>query len=814
MSRVQADKAYTNFQAGFITEATGLTFPENSCRDIDNCDIELKGTARRRLGLNVERGGGPLARNRFADQTFEGASGPYSNATAEVVVPQNELAVTCHLWPQPSSRDDMNLVVFQVGNVITVRDWDSENISDTGNLSDRITGTVSFRIDDADTGFMYNVSADEAARIPLNTSVGFGRIWFTSKAVIPFYMELYRSEGVTRLRILPVGYDEDTAPNGTIQIRDFNGVNDGLQVDENPVTLSDLHEYNLRNQGWSVQKIADFFNDNDSGVYPSNAQQWVLGKGPDDIFDYDLLIRQDFGTSPAPKGRFKLHALIGDKSQAAASDSDFNWELYNFCHPSPGFPGDLICAVKGGFDLVPPADELEIPRRYGERSQTSYACTAFFGGRLWLAGDENQKRPNGVYYSKTMTRVEDAGQMCSDNDPTSEHFSDLLATDGGTIYVTEADRILRLMPFASGLLVFAGNGVWFIYGGEGGFTATNYAVDKISNVGLSGTDTLVRTADACVYFTADSIYAITLPPQGAVPVATDVAETKILSFYSRIDASARERAQGCYDPISKKVFWSYLQQDEYDYPAYGTAYNRMLILDTRTGAYTKYSFVTDPDTNFMLGWSFPKRRLARPHVVGNVLIGEDTVVVGSDNVVVLDPDSSTDDFLTSIKTIIWQGSGDRLRLCEFYDTSFMDFANIETQDYTSYVVTGDETLGDLTRNKQASYVWSYFRRTEQGFRQNEDSDLILIRPSACTLVARWDWHNTSAGGRWSEPQQAYRYRRGFSGDSVDNGEEILYTKLKIRGKGHALSLKYESVSGKDFQLLGLAIPFTATGAPS
>jgi hypothetical protein len=189
-------------------------------------------------------------------------------------------------------------------------------------------------------------------------------------------------------------------------------------------------------------------------------------------------------------------------------------------------------------------------------------------------------------------------------------------------------------------------------------------------------------------------------------------------------------------------------------------------------------------------------------------------VVDTDNVTVMTDESETDDFLNSVKVMVWQGSNDRIRLSEFYDVSFVDFASIESTDYTSYVITGDETLGDLLRNKNAPYVHSFFRRTEQSFQQDENSDYVLVRPSGCTLTARWDWHDTSAGGRWSDPQQAYRYRRPVAAPSIDTGEEILYTKLKVRGRGHALSLKYESVSGKDFQLLGYAVPFTATGAPS
>jgi hypothetical protein len=33
-------------------------------------------------------------------------------------------------------------------------------------------------------------------------------------------------------------------------MRDFDGVNDGLAIDQEPSTLSKEHHYNLMNQGW------------------------------------------------------------------------------------------------------------------------------------------------------------------------------------------------------------------------------------------------------------------------------------------------------------------------------------------------------------------------------------------------------------------------------------------------------------------------------------------------------------------------------------------------------------------------------------
>lgn len=88
---------------------------------------------------------------------------------------------------------------------------------------------------------------------------------------------------------------------------------------------------------------------------------------------------------------------------------------------------------------------------------------------------------------------------------------------------------------------------------------------------------------------------------------------------------------------------------------------------------------------------------------------------------------------------------------------------------------------------------------------------------SCFVTAKWEWTDRAAAERWSTPQQAYKIQRVFfageDNESMEDGHPVVHTKLKIRGKGKALTIRFESEDGKDFQLLGFAIPFTATGTP-
>ena len=81
------------------------------------------------------------------------------------------------------------------------------------------------------------------------------------------------------------------------------------------------------------------------------------------------------------------------------------------------------------------------------------------------------------------------------------------------------------------------------------------------------------------------------------------------------------------------------------------------------------------------------------------------------------------------------------------------------------------------------------------------------------MTAKFDWNTTSTGKRWCGPYQVYRYQRVYVpvdvNDLYDTGESVIITKNKVRGKGKAMQLRFESEDGKDFQLLGYSIPYTA-----
>jgi len=149
--------------------------------------------------------------------------------------------------------------------------------------------------------------------------------------------------------------------------------------------------------------------------------------------------------------------------------------------------------------------------------------------------------------------------------------------------------------------------------------------------------------------------------------------------------------------------------------------------------------------------------------------------------------------------IVREGSSNKITMASFSSTSFLDWGDT---NYSSFAVTGYDFVGDLVTKKNAPYIAIYSRLTEEGFTGSVESGYESIRPSSLLVSAAWDFADT-----FSSTQQAYRlkYPVVVDPDNLSNfayPEDIIVTRLKIRGHGRSMRIKYESEQGKDFILLG------------
>lgn len=80
------------------------------------------------------------------------------------------------------------------------------------------------------------------------------------------------------------------------------------------------------------------------------------------------------------------------------------------------------------------------------------------------------------------------------------------------------------------------------------------------------------------------------------------------------------------------------------------------------------------------------------------------------------------------------------------------------------------------------------------------------------ITGKWDWTYNSTPGKQTVVQQGIKQRKYYiptsATDPRSDGYGVLRSRLKIRGRGDALTIRFDSEEGKDFQILGWSIPHT------
>jgi len=295
MSRAKENTLYSTFSRGLITEASPLTFPENSTSDELNCVLFSKGNRTRRLGFEREEGGVKLS--------------PHAGDSQNIAF--NE-----YVWKNVGKIDGLNFLVQQIGtnlffyNIIEGQSLTANQKGFTVNLANFFIPTPA------------NVIASDQL---ISMVSGEGVLFVTGQYCEPFYVE-YDEVGDTVIGV-----------KITVRERDFTGVDGNLAVDEEPTVLSAEHHYNLRNQGWVDPKepssalayspfgfqlniavntatgpIQDYFAA--VGRYPGNNKQWWSGKDANEDFQPANLEKIFFGNTRAPRGHYILDVFNKDRS--------------------------------------------------------------------------------------------------------------------------------------------------------------------------------------------------------------------------------------------------------------------------------------------------------------------------------------------------------------------------------------------------------------------------------------------------------------------------------------------------------------------
>ena len=399
-------------------------------------------------------------------------------------------------------------------------------------------------------------------------------------------------------------------------------------------------------------------------------------------------------------------------------------------------------------------------------------CVEFFAGRAWYAGVEALNLNNNIYYSQIIEKAEQFGYCYQQNDPTSEEFFTLLPSDGGVIKIPEIGRIVKLFNYQNILLVFATNGVWIVRGSSdrGGFTATDFSVRRISSLGTQSPQSFIDVRGFPMWWGEDGIYMIEYNPQFDSFSVENVSEETIKTFYLDIPAFNRKYAKGAYDVRNEVAYWLYTDnatQSEVEI----SKFDKVLCYNTRSKAF--YS------------WEIGDNEKVQ---VRGIIYVEDSVGTADPGIrytITWDNTPGSDQFLSyaSIQTDSWTDWATWSLAVTGDDT--------DEVDYTSYFITAYKLDAETMKFFQSNYIIVFMEReTDAGV----------------NMQGIWDFAFDPGSGQWTTRQDSYQ-QETYDPDLPYHS--IITRRLKVRGKGRCLQLKFSSQTDKPFTIIGWSIWQTA-----
>jgi len=565
-----------------------------------------------------------------------------------------------------------------------------------------------------------------------------------------------------------INYDDAlgtiTSTKIDFRIRDYEWLGDNTTYSDELATGATLvklrREYDTRNAGWRAEIATT------SGDAAYNT--WVAARST-----YPPLNLPWYSNKTAA-GAFSVTDFleIGQGSSLIANGS-YVYDLY-----------DMDRQTKSGIASI---------ENYTEA--TRFKACSTFQSRVFYAGMTSTKWGSTVFFTRVINQTEDFGEVLQRNDPTAESFSDLLADDGGYITIPEAFNIKRLHVLGSQILVFAENGVWSIRGIDDAFDATVYSVRKLSEDGIAyDTSFLVAESGRPYWWSTSGIHTMTASVEAQTLTEENISLPTIQTFFEAIDAGKKGQVTAAYDAFNRRLAWFFPSNDEtIDYKL-----TRALWFDEQIGAFYPWTIAEDTADKYIIQPYYSE---------GLSTSTQDLDVITSDGDAVID--SSSDIVITSRTGAAFSSSSlvfltrtdvatDRVTFGKFTNTNFLDW---EAANYSSFMETEYEFGGDLAKRKSFMYLHTFCKVTEDTITGNDVDGYDYTRPSSLLVSPFWDFRTSAS----QTAVEAYRLKNlpiptGIG--SLPPPRTVTVSRLRVKGRGRSMRLKFESSQGKDFHLLG------------
>ena len=654
---------------------------------------------------------------------------------SDVVIPQGALVQTLD-WFNVAGQTNLEFLVVQVNGVLYFYEKSTDPLS-ANKYGTLTTGMINLSYSGLSASNGLSPSEERIQVASLN-----GALIVSSPALNTFYVEFNTSAQTFSTTVI------------AFKERDFDWQGSDAEVTSQYFSAAGgptiQRKYDTYNVGWVGTKGAAALTTYGApGAWPPLTHAWYSGKDANGAFNKADWEEIYTGSSLASNGHFVVN---------------------------------VFSKVRTGLTT-----ETETGR---------FRSVAAYAGRVFYAGIDSAKNGGKVYFSRLTERMADVGNCYQVYDPTSEVISDLLDTDGGVVRIPDAHNIRKLHVLGASLLVFAENGVWAVAGVDNVFRATEYAITRISDTGLTNENSFIVADGLPVWWSKTGIYAIQQGESLSVPTAQNLSLPTIQTFWNKIPNEKKAQVHVEYDKVNQRVFWFYPDATEsIDYK-----YNNILVMDLALQAFYPWKIADqDTDTSYIIGTSYYSG-LGSTETELQVVNGADTIINGSDTVIA----TLYRDYLqgdSEIKVLVRDGATGKMTFATFRGDTYLDWG---TADYKSYAEAGYDFMGDMTTFKTAPYVTTYMRVTEDGYVAS-GAGYAFINPSSCLMSVSWNLTKAN-----STPREIYKLKDVPVVDpndlsSIHYPTDTVVTKSKVRGRGRSMKLRFESAAGKDFHLVGYEV---------
>ena len=405
----------------------------------------------------------------------------------------------------------------------------------------------------------------------------------------------------------------------------------------------------------------------------------------------------------------------------------------------------------------------------GDMEVEAHQGRVFYGFSGWT-GEGTDKNTlvldELICYSKSILNATHLGECHTSSELTGED-NVILDTDGGYINIGGTGGIISMVSTGTSLLVFGNNGIWSIETTGAVFTPDTYNVRKLSNSRVSDPETIIVHGSSVTFFSESGIETAVPSDRTGYYSIKSISDTILSKRYADFYRGTNP-ISSVYDEASERLYWFYATGGD------GADPMGALIYDIPLGAYYEYDFLGEANIYTVSKFIYTGTDTANP------LMG-----------------------IKGLKITASGGDSDpRLFADEFTFTEPKATSLVEAT-----LTTNVGTFGDGAKTKYGNYLTAYLRQTEK----TQDAT-GLIDTSSCLMRVAWDFSDNISSNKYSREFEAYRLARiaVSAGATYTHGHDVIRTRNKVRGSGHALALKIRSVAGKHCHLYGIGLDITAT----